>query len=72
MEDGVWLARVLREVLEGRFTLAEALELYEKTRMPKVAEKQQVSFINGVLWQLPDGPEQEVRHIFSCLAPYVH
>jgi salicylate hydroxylase len=29
--------------------------------MPKAYYKQQVSFLNGAIWQLPDGPAQQAR-----------
>ena len=61
MEDGAFLAKALGEVIKGSFSIAEAVELYERERMPKAYAKQQISFINGVIWQLPDGPEQEAR-----------
>lgn len=64
MEDGAFLARTLAKVVEGKISVAQALEIYEKTRMPKAYYKQQVSFLNGAVWQLADGPEQEV--FFFC------
>lgn len=60
MEDGAFLARALGAVVQGRVTLPEAIEIYEKGRMPKAYLKQQVSFLNGAIWHLPDGPLQEV------------
>ncbi|KAK3675438.1 hypothetical protein LTR78_004521 [Recurvomyces mirabilis] len=61
MEDGAFLARCLGKVIEGRMTIADAITIYEKGRMPKASYKQQVSYLNGWLWQLPDGPAQEAR-----------
>ncbi|KAK3687067.1 hypothetical protein LTR37_019181 [Vermiconidia calcicola] len=61
MEDGAFLARCLATVIEGKATVAEAVQIYEKGRMPKASNKQQVSFLNGWLWMLPDGPAQEAR-----------
>ena len=61
MEDGAFLAKTVGEVVKGNMSMAEAVELYEKERMPKADFKQQVSFINGAIWQLPDGPEQQAR-----------
>lgn len=61
MEDGAFLARCLRLVLEGGASIADAVTLYERGRMPKASYKQQVSFLNGWLWHLPDGPAQEAR-----------
>lgn len=60
MEDGAYLARTLAKVVEGRFDLTRAIDIYEKGRMPKAYYKQQVSFLNGAIWHLPDGPLQEV------------
>ena len=61
MEDGAFLAKTVGEVVKGNMSMAEAVELYEKERMPKADFKQQVSFINGAIWQLPDGPDQQAR-----------
>jgi salicylate hydroxylase len=60
MEDGAFLARTLAKVVEGRINLAQAIEIYEKSRMPKAYYKQQVSFLNGAIWQVADGPVQQV------------
>lgn len=49
MEDGAFLGGVIGEVVRGSITLPEAIELYEKRRMPRVWIKQQASFINGAL-----------------------
>ncbi|OQU98820.1 FAD binding domain-containing protein [Cladophialophora immunda] len=67
MEDGAFLARTLARVVEDKITIAQAIEIYEKTRMPKAYYKQQVSFINGAIWQVPDGPIQEARD--KAMAP---
>ena len=61
MEDGAFLAKTIGEVVKGNMSVAEAVELYESERMPKADLKQQVSFLNGAIWQLPDGPEQQAR-----------
>ncbi|OAG42032.1 hypothetical protein AYO21_03767 [Fonsecaea monophora] len=61
MEDGAFIARTLAKVVEDKITIAQAIEIYEKTRMPKAYYKQQVSFINGAIWQVPDGPIQELN-----------
>jgi salicylate hydroxylase len=53
--------------VEGRLQLAEAVQIYETERMPKAYTKQQVSFINGAIWHLPDGPEQVARD--KAMAP---
>ncbi|KIW70539.1 hypothetical protein, variant 1 [Phialophora macrospora] len=60
MEDGAFLARTLAKVVEGRINVAQAIEIYEKSRMPKAYYKQQVSFLNGAIWQVADGPVQQV------------
>lgn len=61
MEDGAFLGRCIAQVVQGRLTLAQAIEVYENERMPKVHLKQEVSFINGAIWHLPAGPAQEAR-----------
>lgn len=61
MEDGAFLGRCIAQVVQGRLKLAQAIEVYEKGRMPKAHFKQQVSFLNGAIWHLPDGPAQEAR-----------
>ena len=66
IEDGCFLASTLAAVVQGKLDLLEAIEVYEKGRMPKAHLKQQVSFVNGAIWQLPDGPLQEV--LKTCLA----
>lgn len=70
MEDGAFLAAVLGQVIRGKFTVAEAIELYERERMPQAYAKQQVSFLNGIIWQLPEGPEQHERD--EAMAPEVN
>lgn len=67
MEDGAFLARALARVVDGKIDLAQAIEIYENGRMPKAYYKQQVSFLNGAIWQVPDGPLQEVCPIHSPL-----
>lgn len=61
MEDGAFLGKCVEGVVQGKLSLREAVSIYETERMPKAYEKQQVSFINGAIWQLPDGPLQEGR-----------
>jgi hypothetical protein len=61
MEDGAFLGRVLHCVVSGDLAIKDAVHIYENARMPRAHLKQQVSFLNGVIWQLPDGPEQAVR-----------
>ncbi|KAK5018213.1 salicylate hydroxylase [Cryomyces antarcticus] len=61
MEDGAFLGRCLREVVQNRISVSDAVTIYEKGRMPKASLKQQISFLNGAIWHLPDGPAQEAR-----------
>jgi salicylate hydroxylase len=61
MEDGAFLGRCIAKVVEGKIRIHEAVRIYEEERMPKAFAKQQVSFLNGAIWHLPDGPEQEAR-----------
>lgn len=61
MEDGAFLARCIGAVIAGRLTVADAVGVYEKGRMPKASYKQQVSYLNGWLWHLPDGPAADAR-----------
>ncbi|KAK5467112.1 hypothetical protein LTS15_000082 [Exophiala xenobiotica] len=67
MEDGAFLARCIAKVVEGKIRMDEAVQIYETERMPKAAMKQQVSFLNGAIWHLPDGPEQRARD--EAMAP---
>lgn len=67
MEDGAFLARCIAEVVQGKISVRQAIQIYETERMPKVFAKQQVSFLNGAIWMLPDGPTQEARD--AAMAP---
>jgi salicylate hydroxylase len=67
MEDAAFLAKCIEAVVQGKIGLREAINLYEQERMPKAWAKQQVSFINGAIWHLPDGPEQQARD--AAMAP---
>ncbi|KAI9657699.1 MAG: hypothetical protein M1821_002875 [Bathelium mastoideum] len=67
MEDGAFLAVCLREVVAGDMTLTEAVQLYERERQPLARRKQQISFINGAIWQLPEGAAQRARD--AAMAP---
>ena len=67
MEDGTFLARTLSRVVSGDLSLTQAVNIYEAERMPKAHTKQQVSFLNGAIWQLPDGPAQKARD--AAMAP---
>lgn len=61
IKDGAFLGRCIGQVVQNRLSLQQAIIIYEKGRMPKAHLKQQVSFLNGAIWHLPDGPAQEVR-----------
>ena len=61
IEDGAFLGRCIGQVVQNRITLAQAIEIYERNRMLKAHFKQQVSFLNGAIWHLPDGPAQQAR-----------
>ncbi|GAW23677.1 hypothetical protein ANO14919_132520 [Xylariales sp. No.14919] len=61
MEDGAFLAKCLGRVVSGDIRIGEAVTIYERERQPKAYEKQQVSFLNGAIWHLPDGLEQRAR-----------
>lgn len=61
MEDGAFLGKCIAQVVGGKLRLDEAVTIYEAERMPKAYIKQQVSFLNGAIWHLPDGPEQRAR-----------
>ena len=67
MEDGAFLAKCLGRVVSGDLRTEEAVAIYEKGRQPKAYEKQQVSFLDGAIWHLPDGPEQRARD--AAMAP---
>jgi salicylate hydroxylase len=61
MEDGAFVGKCVAKVVEGKVRLDEAVRIYEEERMPKAFAKQQISFLNGAIWHLPDGLEQEAR-----------
>lgn len=49
MEDGIFLGRVISEVVRGTITLETAIHLYEKKRIPRAFHKQQSAFVQGEL-----------------------
>lgn len=57
MEDGAFLGIVLGLVARGKLGIKEAVELYEKERMPLADVKQQVSFLNGLIYHAEDNSE---------------
>lgn len=61
IEDGVFLAKCLEAVMQAQLSLPEAIRIYESGRMPKASYKQQVSYLNGLLWHLPDGAASKAR-----------
>ncbi|KAH6662037.1 salicylate hydroxylase [Halenospora varia] len=61
MEDAAFIGICIGHVLNGNISVEQAIGIYEKVRMPLAFKKQQVSFLNGVIWHLPDGPAQEAR-----------
>ena len=61
IEDGVFLARCLHEVVHGVLTLPEAVTLYERGRMPRAWLKQQVSFMTGAAYMYEDEPRGRLR-----------
>jgi len=52
MEDGAFLGTLIGEWIRGRMTREEVVHVYESERMPKAKRKQDVSFLNGAIWQL--------------------
>jgi len=61
MEDGAFLGRVFGEVVRGILTVPEAIEIYEKTRMPRAWIKQQASFVMGGIYMAEDEPRGKAR-----------
>ncbi len=60
MEDGVFLGRVISEVVRGVISTREAVHIYEKQRIPRVWIKQQAALINGKIHTL-SGAELQQR-----------
>jgi len=50
MEDGMFLGRVVSEVIRGTIDIETAIHLYEKKRIPRAFHKGQVAFVNGKLY----------------------
>ncbi|CAK3801663.1 3-hydroxybenzoate 6-hydroxylase [Lecanosticta acicola] len=65
MEDGAFLGRVLGEVVHNVLTLPEAMDLYEKTRMPRAWAKQQASFIMGGIYMAEEDARGNARDASS-------
>lgn len=60
MEDGIFLGRVMSEVIRGSISLETAIHLYEKKRIPRAFHKQQSAFVQGQLLSLK-ATEQKAR-----------
>ncbi|KAL6789785.1 hypothetical protein J3E68DRAFT_443598 [Trichoderma sp. SZMC 28012] len=58
MEDGAFLGRIISEVVRGVISIPEAIQLYEKQRMPKAWVKQQISYMSGVINMMTDTMER--------------
>lgn len=54
MEDGIFLGRIISEVIRGTISLDTAISLYEKKRIPRAWHKQQSAFVQGQLASLKD------------------
>lgn len=65
MEDGAFLGTVISEVIRGTIELPEAIELYEKRRIPRVWVKQQASFVSGTI-NMATGEEAARRNRASA------
>lgn len=59
MEDGAFLAIALSLVAKGKLKLSEAVDLYENERMPLADLKQQVSYLNGLIYNVEDDTEAQ-------------
>lgn len=54
MEDGIFLGRIMSEVIRETISLETAIHLYEKKRIPRAFHKQQSAFVQGQLLSLKD------------------
>lgn len=68
MEDGIFLGRVVSEVVRGTIGLSTAIHLYEKKRIPRAFHKQQSAFTKGELCGVK-GADQIARD--NSMAPEV-
>jgi salicylate hydroxylase len=59
IEDGAALATALRTIDDP----SEALQVYERVRLPRASRLQAMSAENKTRFHLPDGPEQEARDV---------
>ena len=70
MEDGAFLAKCISAYVHGKLDdINAAVSIYETERMPNAHFKQQVSFLQGAIWHLPDGPLQRARD--EAMAPEI-
>lgn len=60
-EDGVFLGRVLSEVIRRAITISEAIGQYEKKSMQRAWTKQQVSLVSGELNMYSDPEDLKKR-----------
>ncbi|KAK5094257.1 hypothetical protein LTS08_008676 [Lithohypha guttulata] len=58
MEDGIFLGRIISEVMRGTIKLETAIHLYEKKRIPRVFHKQQSAFVMGELCCVKDADQR--------------
>lgn len=61
MEDGIFLGRIVSEVLRGTIDLPTGIHLYEKKRIPRAFHKAQSAFVQGQLYSVGD-PHTETRN----------
>lgn len=59
IEDAAFLGQVLAEVQHGSITLAEAITLYERSRIPKAWIKQQLAFMAADIEMGGPGPSTQ-------------
>jgi salicylate hydroxylase len=59
LEDGACLAACLAQL--GGAHVPEALQLYERLRLPRATRLQELSRLNKTRFHMPDGPHQEAR-----------
>lgn len=60
VEDGAALAVALDQI-SSLDELPFAMRIFEKTRIKRSGDMHNASTVNGMIWHLPDGPEQEAR-----------
>lgn len=60
VEDGASLATLISSI-SSKSELPAALHVFEDLRIPRTAQVQQASFVNGRIFHFQDGPEQRAR-----------